>query len=125
MSDTRTYYVGEAIRAVVESGHGDKVKFLTALFAHESDPNRIIRLVGGSPAQREMFIGGGQIAYTWQSVLAGKAGPNERPGTYGCVSLIARYTDGTTAGFDRLPEHTFTIARRDRPNASVKTWSWG
>lgn len=121
MADEATNYAGDTIRAAFAFEYGDGVRVVTAPFAHESDPDRIIRPVNRRPPERHAPLTSGMIQ--WKALLFGEVGAGDAAGVYRCVSLTGRYKDGSTADFGRLPHQTIEITKRNRQAPSGVEWA--
>jgi hypothetical protein len=80
MEEVETYYAGSSIEAVLTFKVWEHVTKVIALFANESDPNYIVRLIGEESTQQGMFGGGERH---WQTTLRGKIAPRMFPASIG------------------------------------------
>lgn len=120
--NAQQFHAGETAEATVEFIHGDKVRQITATFAHSEDPSTKL-LLSGEPKEQ---VASGGAGYTyWRVTLSGEITTAERLGEYRLESLEAEYAGGRKVPFGNAPEVGIRIAEEEIPAPEVSGgWEW-
>ena len=118
------YHAEETVEATLSFLQGEKVKNVTATFAHVDDPDTKFRLSSDEPTE-QTATGGAGYTY-WRVVLSGNVTAEDKLGVYECETVEARYSGGREIDFLGVPDVRFEIVEEDIPPPEViGGWEWG
>jgi hypothetical protein len=118
------YHAEETVEATLSFLHGEKVKNVTATFAHVDDPDTKFHLSSDEPSEQTASEGAG---YTyWRAVLSGSVTAEDKLGEYECEVVEARYSGGRKIAFLGISDVGFEIVEEDiSPPEVIGDWEWG
>ena len=123
MKNVQQYHAGETIEATFDFLYGDRVRSVTATFAHVEDPNTELQLAG-EPEEQRATEGTG-YSY-WRVVLSGDATAENKLGTYRCKAVEAEYPGGRKVAFAGVPDIGIEIVEEEIPPPEILgDWEWG
>ncbi len=111
--NVQQFHAGET---TVEFIHGDRVRKVTATFAHAEDPATKL-LPSGEPEEQAACGDAGYIY--WSAALSGEVTTGEKLGEYRLESLDAEYPGGRRIPFGNTPDVGIRIAEEKRPPPEV------
>jgi hypothetical protein len=121
--NVQQYHAGEKAVATFDFVQGERVRIVTATFAHVDNPTTKFYL-SGTPMEETASEGAG---YTyWRVVLTRDVTAENEPGTYRCETVEAEYAGGRKVPFGGMPDVGIEIVKEEIPPPEITGgWEWG
>lgn len=121
--NVQQYYAGETAEATFDFVQGERVRSVTATFAHVDHPTTKLYL-SGTPTEGSATEGAG---YTfWHVVLTTDVTAETSLGTYHCETVEGEYPGGRKVIFGGIPDVGIEIVEEEIPAPEITSnWEWG